>query len=132
MRNQLLAHPGIETILPSAAQTTTRTSALIGNHQARGALLTIVVTAVTLTPLLTPKVQYSPNDGATWIDYVVFTQVAPAGSANYSYMVHPDLVAAADGAITESVALPLPRAWRLVVTAADADSATYAAYAMYL
>jgi hypothetical protein len=128
-----LPSPATKTILASAARALAQayTSDAQDNHEADGVLITLVVTAVTATPALTLKVQYSPDRGTNWIDY--FTVAAAVATAvNSSYLIYPGIVAAADGNLTESVNLPLPRYWRVAVTHGDTDSATYAVYAMYL
>lgn len=125
-----LAHPGTETLLASAARTTTQTGDTKYNNEAAGVLLSVLVTAgATLS--LTPKIQFSPDGGATWIDYCVIT-AALTTTGNVSYLVYPGILASADGAVTESFNLPLPRVWRLVVTHGNANSATYSVQAMYL
>jgi hypothetical protein len=127
-----LPQPKTDILLASAARTTTATTAMQVNDYARGVLLTLIVSAETADPLLTPKIQYTPDNETTWIDYAGFTQIALSGAANYSLLLYPGILASADGSVTESFNLPLPRHWRLVVTAADSDSATYAVHAMYL
>jgi hypothetical protein len=131
---QTLRHPATETILPSAARAAAQAynSEWFHNHEAEGVLLSIIVTAVTSTPLLTAKIQYSPDGGTTAIDYAAFTQVGPTNATNYSLLIDPAVTTTTDGSVTESVSLPLPRLWRLVVTHADTDSATYSVQAMYL
>lgn len=131
MAHNDLPHPGYETLLSSAARTTTQTGTTMGNHDAAGVIITVAMTAVTATLMLTPKVQYSPDGGTTWVDYCV-AAIALAAIANSSYLIYPGILASADGAMTESFNLPLPRTWRLVVTAGNGVSATYAAHAMYL
>lgn len=128
-----LPSPATKTLLPSAARAVAQAYAsdAQANHEAEGVLLTLAVSAVTATPALTLKVQYSPDGGTTWIDYFVVA-AAVATAVNSSYLLYPGIVAAADGAVTESVNLPLPRLWRVAVTHGDTDSATYAVYAMYL
>jgi hypothetical protein len=128
-----LPSPATQTLLPSAARAVAQAYAsdAVANHQAEGVLLSLVVTAVTATPALTLKTQYSPDGGTTWIDHFV-AAAAVATAVNSSYLIYPGIVAAADGAMTESVNLPLPRYWRVAVTHGDTDSATYAVYAMYL
>lgn len=115
----------------SAARTTTLTGDTQYNHEAKGLLLTVAISAVTATPSLTPKIQYSPDGGTTWVDYCVVTTPL-ATAATSSYLIYPVIDASADGAMTESFSLPLPRVWRVVVTAGDADSATYAVFGQYL
>ena len=127
----LLPSPAYEELVASAARTATVTTDTFYNHDAAGMILTVVSTAVTATPAVTPKIQYTPDAGTTWIDYCVVT-AAIATAANFSYLIYPAIDPAADGAMTESFNLPLPRVWRLVLTHGDADSITYAVYATYL
>jgi hypothetical protein len=128
-----LPSPATDTLLASAARALAQAYAsdAQSNHEADGVLLSLVVTAVTATPALTLKVQYTPDAGTTWIDYFV-AAAAVATAVNSSYLLYPGVLASADGAVTESVNLPLPRDWRVAVTHGDTDSATYAVYAMYL
>jgi hypothetical protein len=107
------------------------TSSGIPNHESAGVIITLMVTAVTATPALTLKMQFSPDKGTTWIDYFVVA-AAVATAVNSSYLVYPGILASADGAMTESFNLPLPRLWRVAVTHGDTDSATYSVEAMYL
>lgn len=119
-----------DTVLSSAARTATDTSGAFANHEHLGVLLSVLVTAGS-TLSLTPKVQYSPDAGTTWIDYFVVAAALTA-TGNVSYLLYPGVLATADGAVTESVNLPLPRLWRVVVTHGNANSATYSVMAQYL
>lgn len=126
-----LNHPATVTLFASAARTATATGTTQYNNEAKGIILTVLSTAVTATPVVTPKIQYSPDNGTTWIDYLVIT-TAIGTAANFSYLIYPVVDASADGAMTESFSLPLPRVWRLVLTHGDADSITYSVIATYL
>jgi len=118
-------------VLGSEARTATTTSPAFANHQSRGALLVMTVTAATATPTVTPKIQVSADGGTTWVDYLVVT-AGLTGTGTTTYLLYPGILASADGAVTESWNLPLPRAWRVVATHADTDSITYSINVMYL
>jgi hypothetical protein len=125
-------------LLASAARTTAAegTSAAQYNHDAHGLILTINVTAITATPVLTPQIQFSPDGGTTWLPYwIAAATIATAVRVNY--LLYPGLLSTVLGnsgatGILESVNLPLPRIWRLIVNVADTDSATYSASAHLL
>lgn len=126
-----LPHPAYTTLLSSAARTATTNTSTQYNDAARGVILTLAVSSVTATPALTVTLQYSYDNGTTWVSAFAAT-AAVATAVTSSYLVYPGIENAADGAFTESVALPLPRVWRVSVVHADADSATYALYAQFL
>lgn len=121
------------TVFPAAARALAQayTSATFYNHQARGVLVLVNATAETATASVTPSLQVSFDDGASWVTYWVAAAAIEA-VGTFLYMVYPILDASADGSVTESVALPLPRCWRWVMTHADTDSLTYSVTAQYL
>lgn len=118
-------------VLGSEARTATTTSPAFANHQSRGALLVMSVTAAAATPTVTPKIQASADGGTTWADYLVVT-AGLTGTGTTTYLLYPGVNPTEDGAITETWNLPLPRSWRVVATHADADSITYSINVMYL
>ncbi len=130
MGPHLLPSPATQSVLALEARTATTTSPTFDNHQATGALLVMRVTAIDATPTVTPKIQVSA-DGTTWVDYLVVT-AGLAATGTTSYLLYPGILASADGAVTESWNLPLPRLWRVVATHADADSITYSIHVAYL
>lgn len=121
------------TLFASAARALQQayTSATQFNHQARGMLVFVDVTAETATASVTPSVQVSFDDGATWVTFWTAAAAIEA-TGDFLYMIYPILDASADGAATESVALPLPRCWRWVMTHADTDALTYSVTAQLL
>lgn len=123
-------NPYGETLLASAARTATANTATLFNHESLGVLLYLDVTAAAATPSVVPTVQFSPDGGTTWVNYAAFTAVT--GIAATSYLLYPGILASADGALSESVNLPLPRCWRVSMVAADADSLTYSLVVQFL
>lgn len=126
-----LPHPVNVTLLASAARTATANSSAQTNDSARGVLITFVSTAETGTAEVTPSIDFSYDGGTTWVQY--WTAAAAVSTiTTATYLLYPGILATADGALTESVNLPLPRLWRLTCTVADTDSFTYAVYAQLL
>lgn len=132
-----LAHPAHFTLLASAARTATVTGDAQYNNEALGILLFIDVTAAAATPSVVPKIQAgfpdttAPTPTITWVDYFTVAAALTA-TGDYTYLLYPAILASADGNMTESVNLPLPRVWRLVLTHADTDSFTYSVTGQYL
>lgn len=106
------------TLLASAARTTTQTLADQTNLGHRGLHLIIDVTAITDTPILTPKIQGRGANGV-YYDLLVATAISATGTTVLK--LYPGITAAANAAANDV----LPAVWRLVLTATDADSATY-------
>lgn len=111
----------------SAARTATVAGATVTNYNARGAVITINVTAASgTTPTLVAKLQYSPDGGTTWIDYTekpVTATISATGKT--TLVVHPGVTEVANSVVS----LPLPRTVRMYYTVGGiSPSFTFATY----
>ena len=111
----------------SAARTSTVAGATVTNFNAKGAVITINVTAVSGTsPTLIAKLQYSPDGGTTWIDYTnkpVTATISAIGQT--TLIVCPGVTEVANSAVS----LPLPRIVRMHYTIGGTNpSLTFATY----
>ena len=111
----------------SAARTSTVAGATVTNYNAKGAAITINVTAVSGTsPTLVAKLQYSPDGGTTWIDYTnkpVTATISAIGQT--TLIVCPGVTEVANSAVS----LPLPRFVRMHYTiGGTTPSLTFATY----
>lgn len=109
------------TLLASAARTATTSSADQTNHNARGVLVTLDVTAVTDTPSITLVVQAKMGNN---YEALLTASAAVTATGTHSYIVYPG-VGAASGDVTQVAGFPLPRTWRVTLTHGDSDSITY-------
>ena len=115
-----MARGNIEaTLLASAARTATASSADQTNYNGRGALIVIDVTSITATPSLVVTVE--AKDALSGKYVTLLTSAAITTVSTVQLAVYPGVTAAANLAVS----MILPRTWRVTVTAADADSATY-------
>lgn len=109
------------TLLASAARTAIATSTDQLTPYAKGIMIFLNVSAISLTPGLTLSVEMKdPVSGqykAIWT-----AAVAVTGTGQYVYILSPG---AKDGNATEVDGIPVPKTWRLSVAVADTDSATY-------
>lgn len=87
--------------------------------QSRGLHLVIDVTAITDTPILTPAIQGQDTASGEWYDVLVGSAISATGTSVLK--VYPGIEPVANGAASDV----LPPIWRVVVTATDADRATY-------
>lgn len=113
------------TLYASAARTTTQTGTDQTNQGHRGLHLVIDVTAVTDTPSITPKIQGKDSNGI-YYDILVGSAITATGTTVLK--VYPGITAVANGAASDV----LPAVWRVLLTVADADSATYSVSAVLL
>ena len=109
------------TLLASAERTSTASSADQTNHNARGVLVTLNVTATSDTPSLTLKIEAKMGDN---YEKLLEASAAVTAVGTHTYIVYPGAGAAAED-VVESQGFPLPRTWRVTVTHADSDPATY-------
>jgi hypothetical protein len=105
-------------LLASAARTTTQTTPDQTNLSNRGCHVILDMTTVG-TGSVTPKIQGKAASGV-YYDLIVFTAVT-TNSTNV-LKVYPGITAAANVSASDF----LPAIWRVVVTANNANSATYA------
>ena len=110
----------------SAARTATVAGTTVTNYNARGAVITINVTAVSGTnPTLVAKLQYSPDGGTAWIDYTAKPVTATISTTGQTALVvYPGVTEVANSAVS----LPLPRTLRMHYTIGAGASFTFATY----
>ena len=97
----------------SAARTASVAGTTVTNYNAKALLIHFKVSAITGTsPTITPKLQWSPDNGTTWLDVpgAVFPTIS-AVSDNV-LLVGPEVIAAANAAVN----FPLPRTLRMHYT----------------
>lgn len=112
-------------VAPSLARTATVTFGPFENPNGRTLQVDIDATASAATPSVVPKIQEVTPQG----DFVdLLTGAAITGAGNVQLFVGPDLAASANVRAQREA----PRRWQLVMTAGDADSLTYSAWATYL
>ena len=113
-------------IFSSAARTATVTSASYTTPYHSGAVVSLYATALSATPSIVMKIQGWDVDGAgTWTDILADAAVTTAAPTASNLKLYPGAITAANAALD----LPLPKKWRVVVTAGDADSITYEVFA---
>lgn len=106
------------TISASAAQTTTQTSADQTNYNGRGVIVTLDMTVVG-TGSVTLEIDMKDPVSGKYV--ALLTGAAVVGNSTNVYTVYPGAPSTAN----VSVNSPLPRTWRVKVTANNANSATY-------
>ena len=117
----------VSTADTNAARTATVAGATVINYNARGAVITINVTAASgTTPTLVAKLQYSPDYGTTWIDYTAKPVTATIlATGQTTLVVYPGVTEVANAAVS----LPLPRVIRMHYTiGGTTPSFTFATY----
>lgn len=118
------------TLLASAARTATSTGADQTNYNQRDAYIVIDVTAGAAAPGLTPALQMKDTLSGKYVQvHANLTKITATGT--YVYFFGKGTPTAAGG-VTAVSGFPLPRAWRLVMTADDATSYTYSASVNYI
>jgi len=105
-------------IATSAARTATYTSADQSTPTAEGGHIIINVTASSDTPSIVPKIQ---GKGPLGNYYDLLVGVAMTGTGTQVLKIGPGITPVPNAAAADY----LPDLWRVVVTAADADSITY-------
>lgn len=107
------------TLLPSAARTTTQTSADIPTFQASNIQVVLDVTNVAASPSVT--VTINGKDSASGKYFLLLSGAAVVTAVTNRYKVGPFIGAAANVAAQDY----LPRVIQIVVTANNANAATY-------
>lgn len=105
-------------LLASEARTASVTSADQRNTSCRGIRVVINATASAATPSVVPKIEGKTASG---VYYTLLEGAAITGTGTTELLVFP--AAAVTANLSANKFLPLT--WRLVLTAADADSLTY-------
>ncbi len=122
------------TVFASTARTATETSAVVrsglagsGEGHTKGLALVIDVTAVTSTPSVVFTLEVATGDAAY---AVIATSAAMTTAATAACLVvHPDVATDIANFADQG---PMRTQWRLVATAADANSITYSVIAFPL
>lgn len=114
------------TLLASAAQTTTQTIDNIVQIGARGVVICVdtTVNAVACSNVVT----IYGKDPVSGKSNLLLTGAAITGVGTVFYTIYPGATVAAN----LTVSLPLPRTYKVVVTAGNANSATYSVAASYI
>lgn len=113
-------------VLPSVARTASENSWDLINHNAKGIIVTIDVTSVTLTPSIVFTIAYKDPTSLKYVALLVSAAITAVGT--YSLTVYPGVAEAAN----TKASMPLPRIWRVQAVAGDADSITYSVAADYI
>lgn len=106
------------TILASAARTTTQTSADLVNYNSKG-----IKVVLDMTTVGTGSVTLAINgkDSVSGKYYAILTGAAVITNSTNVYTVYPGITTALNAAVSDI----LPRTYQIVVTANNANSATY-------
>lgn len=111
------------TLLASAARTTSQTSGVQTNYNARGCIMVLNVTAVSGTGGLKVSFQASAqSSGAFFQMNADPTTVTAVGK--YSYVLYPG-IGSPVGQVTQTTNMVLPRSWYGYVSHVDSSSYTY-------
>jgi hypothetical protein len=108
------------TVLSSSARTTTTNSSDQTNYNSRGVHVMINVSSIG-TGDITPKIQGKDPVSSTYYDVLVGSSITSNGITILK--VYPGIAAVANQSANDI----LPRTWRVVVTANNANSVTYSA-----
>lgn len=109
-------------LLASAARTTTQTGADTTNYNGVGILITVDVTSAG-TGSITPKIQGKDANGIYFDIWTAAAAITANGTKTYA--IHPGSATA--GNLTEAIQQFVPRTFRIVITANNANSVTYSA-----
>lgn len=118
-----------ETIfIPSAARTTTTSSAWYYNEKAKGLALVARATAITLTPVVTLTLEiWNPSAGAPITFYSFAAGTILDAVEEHRILINPSGTTAVAAGVTDMLNgfLPAGAIFRITGTASDADSITY-------
>jgi hypothetical protein len=113
-------------LLASAARTATTTASGPTNHNARGVVVFLNVTAASGTGGLQVTLRaVDPVSGASF--QLNATPAAVVATGQYAYELYPGASGAAAGSVQQRTAAALPRRFELTVVHGDASSYTYSA-----
>lgn len=115
VRNNITAE-----LLASGARTATVSSTDQTNHNARGVMVTLDVTALADTPSVVLTIEAKMGDKYE----VLLTSAAVTATGVHTFIVYPGCGAAAND-VTVVNAYPLPRTWKVKVTHGEGSSITY-------
>lgn len=109
---------GLTAGITAAGVTTTQTGADQTNYNARGVLVVLDMTVVG-TGSVTIAIQ--GKDTVSGKYYALLTGAVVSTNSTNLYQLYPGVTVAANAAVSS----PLPRTWRIVVTANNANATTY-------
>lgn len=119
------ARPVEKSILTSASRTTTQTGADNENVFHRGIVVILDMTTVGTGSV---TLEIDGKDPVSGKYYAILTGAAVVTNSTNIYKVYPGLTAAANVAANDL----LPKTWRIVVTANNANAATYSVGAILM
>lgn len=105
-------------ITPQVGATTTYTGPDFSNQQARGVVVVLVTSAIG-TGSVTLSIQGKEPGAGSY--YTLLAGAAVVTNTTNRYTVYPGLTAAANVTVSDV----LPKTWRILVTANNANPATY-------
>jgi len=111
-------------LLASKARTASTTSPEMKNRNCRGVIVTLDATTVATGASLTLSIEFKDLASGKWEELFEATTAVTA-QGTHSYLVYPDAGITAADDITQIAPWPLTRYWRVKVTHADENSATY-------
>lgn len=114
------------TLLASAARTTTQTGADQSNSSGRGLKVVLDMTNVAAGPDVTLKIQGKDVASGKYYDILAGTNVTTVSTVVYT--VYPGMTPVANATVSDVI----PRTWRVIVTANNANSGTYSVGYSYL
>lgn len=114
------------TVLASAARTASVDSADLTNYNGRGVIVVVDVTAVPGVDTITVAIQGKSALGSDY--YAILTSAALVATGVVVLVVYPGVTVAANLAASH----PLPRLWRVSVTASGVGSFTYSISGNYI
>lgn len=115
---RLVPNEGV--LLASAARTAAVQSADQINRGFRGVRVRTNISAITDSPSITVTIQERDSISGNYVDILASAAYSTAAQ-QATLIVYPGCVAVANVVANQ----PLPRVWRVSVTVADSDSATY-------
>jgi hypothetical protein len=117
-------------LLASLARKVTTTSPEMENRNCKGVIVTLDATTVTAQASITLSIEFKDLASGKWEKILTATAVTAQGT--HSYLVYPDAGLTPGDDIAQITPWPLPRYWRVTVTAADDKSVTYSVGYNYL
>jgi hypothetical protein len=100
------------------------------NRHNRGAIITVEIGTVSGTsPTLTLQLQWSPDNGATWLNFggPITGLTTLISNTTGAFVVYPSLLTGltTGATLTTLVAAPLPRTWRITYTVGGTGTPTF-------
>ena len=97
----------------SVARTASVAGTTVTNYNAKALLIHFKISALTGTsPTIVPRLQWSPDNGTTWLDVPDATFAPLNAVGDYVMQVGSEVIAAANAAVN----FPLPRTLRMYYT----------------